>query len=152
MPGRFEEPACVIDRPGLTLPAPGHATVGELDGCDRIPADDLIFDSAGKRRAERIAGIFAASRGKHLMAASADGAASALALWPGSILALRAAQAGFRQLVEPLPDVLDLELVEPLAAQVRNDVKPGERLILLVRLRREIRFDYLFQPVGEEFG
>src|ERR1700735_168276 len=42
MPGRFEEPARVIDGPGLMLPAPGRAPVGEIDGVCRIPDDDLV--------------------------------------------------------------------------------------------------------------
>jgi hypothetical protein len=69
----------------------GLATVGELDGIYGIPANNLILDSTGKRRPERIAGILTTSRGKQLMAAFTDRAAAAFAFRPGGILALFAA-------------------------------------------------------------
>jgi hypothetical protein len=51
------------------------------------------------------------------------------------------------QLVKPLPNVFHFDHVEPLAAEMRDDVQATEHLVFLVRLRREVRFyDFL------EFG
>jgi len=57
------------------------------------------------------------------MAAFTDCAAPSLGYWPGSILPLRTALAGDHELVDPLPDVLDLKLIESLMPKVRNDMK-----------------------------
>ena len=65
----------------------------------------------------------------HLLATLAGGAASRLG--SGSILALGAALAPNPELVEPGLDVPDGELVEPLASEVRHDVKPGEELVVV---------------------
>jgi hypothetical protein len=93
VPGRFEESAGIIDRPGGPLATSGLAAIGQLDGTDRVPADDLILYGAGERSPERIAGISAASRGKYLVAALADNAAAAYFFGAAGILALVAAQA-----------------------------------------------------------
>jgi len=39
VPGRFQEPAGIIDRPSTRLPAPALTTSGELDGIYRISAN-----------------------------------------------------------------------------------------------------------------
>ena len=44
VPGRFEEPARVIDCPGATLPALDCRAIRELDGVYRIPGNDLVIE------------------------------------------------------------------------------------------------------------
>jgi hypothetical protein len=88
MPGWFEKPAGVIDCPGGALPASGLAAIGQFDGADGVPADNLVFDRAGERGPKCIAGILAASRGKYLVAAFANRAAAAFALATIGILTL----------------------------------------------------------------
>jgi hypothetical protein len=63
------------------------------------------------------------------------GTAGALA---AGVLALGAALAAPGELVESLPDVLDLELIEPLVSQVRADVQPRKHLVFLIGFRCEI--------------
>ncbi len=115
-----------------------------------VPGDDLVLDGAGKRGPECVACVLAAPRRQQLVAAVPDGAAAALGLWPLGVFALSAAQARAGQFVEPGPDVADGDLVEPLAADVRNDVQPGERLVLLVGLRRQVGPHHLVEPVRQE--
>jgi hypothetical protein len=81
------------------------------------------------------------------VAALADRAAAALGMRPGGILALGAALAGLRQLIQPLPDVLDLEPVQLPGPQVGRDVQPRERLVFLVGLGRQVRLDYIAEPL-----
>jgi hypothetical protein len=138
VPSRFEEPAGIIDRPRATLTALGLTAVGQLDGIDRVPADDLVFDCAGKCRSEYIAGISAASRREHLMTTVADSATAAFIFRPGSILALRAAYADSGEFIEPCPDIPYLEFVESLPPKMRDYVQSGECLVFLVRLGREV--------------
>ena len=54
------------------------------------------------------------------------------------------------ELVEPLPDIPDLEFIEPFGSEMGNDVQAGEQLVFLACLRREIGPRDLFQPVGNE--
>jgi hypothetical protein len=81
----------VIDRPGGALPTSRLAAIGQLDGADRVPADDLVFDCAGESGPKCVASILAASRGKYLVAAFANRAAAAFALETADIFALFAA-------------------------------------------------------------
>jgi hypothetical protein len=82
------------------------------------------------------------------VAALAHCTAAALAFGPRGILTLGATLADLRKLVQPLPDVLDLELVQPLRAEVGHDVQPRERLVPLVSLGRQVRLDDLAEPVA----
>jgi hypothetical protein len=84
------------------------------------------------------------------VAALAGSAASALVFRARGVLALRTALANAADLVEPLPDVLNLKLVKPLGSQVGNDMQPGEQLIFLVGFGCKIWLNYLFQPVIQE--
>ena len=152
VPGRFEEPAGIIDRPCSALAALGLTAVGQLDGIDWVPADDLVFDCAGKCRSEYIAGIFAASRREHLMATFADSATAAFVFSSGGILALRAAYADSGEFIEPCSDIPDLEFIESFPAKMRDYVQSGECLVFLVRLGREVGCNDVFQPVSQEFG
>ena len=122
----------------------------QTDHGHRITRDDLILDGTGKSSAKRVTGILTAPRSQDFPAALADRAASPLGFWPGSVFPLSTALTDACELVEPLPNVLDLELVEPLMAKVRIDVQTGEQLVRLVRLGRKVRLDDLSQPVGEE--
>jgi hypothetical protein len=115
-----------------------------------ITRDNLILDGTGKSSAERVTGILTAPRSQNFPAALADRAASPPGFSPGSVFPLSTALTDACELVEPLPNVLDLELVEPLMAKVRIDVQTGEQLIRLVRLGCEVRLDDLFQPIREK--
>src|ERR1041385_9247960 len=85
------------------------------------------------------------------MAAFADRAAAPFGLRAGGILSLRAALADMAELVEPLPDVADLEPVESRGARVGNDMQAAEQLVFLASLGCEVRPDDVFQPVQQEF-
>jgi hypothetical protein len=122
----------------------------QTDHGDGITRDDLILDSTGKSSAKRVTSILTAPRSQDFPAALADRAASPLGFWPGSVFPLSTALTDASELVEPLPDVLDLELVEPLMAKVRIDVEAGEQLIRLVRLGCEVRLNDLLQPIREK--
>ena len=127
--GGFQELACLIDGPGPAL-ALGVAAAGQPDDGGRVAGDDLFLDGAGERSPQCVTRVLAGPGGQDLVAAGSGGAAAALAFWPVGVLALCAALADAAELVEPLPDVFDLELVQPLVAEVRNDVQPGEQLVL----------------------
>jgi hypothetical protein len=43
-----------------------------------------------------------------------------------------------------------LQLVESLAAQIRNNMQSAESLVFLIGLGSKVRRDNLFQPVGEK--
>jgi hypothetical protein len=115
-----------------------------------ITRDDLVLDGTGKSSAKRVTGILTAPRSQDFPAALADRAASPLGFWPSSVFPLSTALTDACELVEPLPNVLDLELVEPLISKVRIDVQTGEQLIRLVCLGCEVRLDDLFQPIREK--
>jgi hypothetical protein len=51
-----------------------------------------------------------------------------------------------------LSDIFDLEFVEPLASQVRDNMQASKSLIFFVRLGRKVRPDDLLQPIGEELS
>jgi hypothetical protein len=117
----------------------------------RVAGDDLFFHRASERGPQHVACVLAGARGNGPSAAVADGAASALALGPGSVFALGAALADTAKLVEPLPDVLDLELIQPLGPEVGDNVQPGKQLVFLICFRCEVGASYFFEPVSEEF-
>lgn len=115
-----------------------------------IARNDLILDGTGKSSAKRVTGILTAPRSQDFPAALADRAASPLGFRTGSVFPLSTSLTDACELVEPLPNVLDPELVEPLMAKIRIDVQTGEQLVRLVGLGCEVRLDDLFEPVGEE--
>jgi hypothetical protein len=57
------------------------------------------------------------------MTAFANGAAAAFVLQASHVFALRATQTRGCQFVQPLPDILDLQLVDSLTAQIRDDMQ-----------------------------
>jgi hypothetical protein len=120
MPGRFEEPAGIINGPGLPFtaglrcPAPGP-----LHCLDRVTADHFIIDRARRRGPERVTGVFAAPRGQSFLAAFPESAAASFMLRPRLVLSLCTALAYGSELVEPLPDIFHLYIVDPLTAEMR---------------------------------
>jgi hypothetical protein len=61
VPGRFEEPAGVIDGPGLALaPLSRLTTFGHLDSGNRVTGDRLIFNRARQGGVQCVACVFAA--------------------------------------------------------------------------------------------
>ena len=144
---RLQKPACFVDTPDAALTFPW---CWQPDDGYRIAGDDLFLDRAGESSTERGASVLAALRRQSLMAAFTDRATPSLGYRPGSVLPLRAVLADTRELIDPLPDVLDLELVDSLLPQMRNDVQTNEQLIRLVCLGCQVRLDDVFKPVREE--
>ena len=109
--GRLQELACFVDTPDAALTFPW---CWQPDDGYRIAGDDLFLDRARESSAERGASVLTALRRQSPMAAFTDRATPSLGYRPGSVLPLRAALADTRELIDPLPDVLDLELVDSL--------------------------------------
>jgi hypothetical protein len=65
------------------------------------------------------------------------------------VLFLSAALAYGSELVEPLPDIFHLYIVDPLTAEMRNYVQAAEHLVFLLGLGREVRFHDLCQLTGD---
>jgi hypothetical protein len=81
-----------------------------------------------ERSEERVVRIFAAAHGKRSAATFPDCAATPFMLRSRGVFPLSAALTDSSELIHPLPDVFYLNLIEMLAAKVRDDVKTAERL------------------------
>lgn len=84
------------------------------------------------------------------MAALAGGAAPRLG--PGSVLALRAALAPNTKLVEPGLDIPHAQFVQPFAAEIQNDVEPGEQVVVGRSGWSQVGHHHLSQPSRHEIG
>jgi hypothetical protein len=106
--GVLEEPAGFIDTP----PAPPAFAGGrQFDHGGDVATDDFLINGTGERGPERVTNVITASRGKNRLAALSGRVATAFTFGPGGVFSLRATLADPAELIEPLPDVSNLEFV-----------------------------------------
>lgn len=70
----------------------------------------------------------------------------------GGVPAVAAALAFGADAVDEEPDVLGVELAEPLLAQAGDEVEADDALVALVGLRAAFLADDVLVPVGQEVG
>jgi hypothetical protein len=81
-----------------------------------VAADEFLGYGVAESGAKGVPDVFDGSLGEVLITTSAACAATLLISKTGSVLALSAALAYPPEPVEPGPDVMDLEAIQPLAA------------------------------------
>jgi len=148
-PGGFQEGACLLDGPPLSLSFPG---IGQPHDRGDIAGQQLFGDSVGECGAEHVAYVLDGPVGEYLMAASADSTAAAVIRGSCGIFALGAALAGNAKPVEPGADIADLEPVKPLGSETWDEIQAGEQGVPFSGLGCEVRLDDFAQPVRQVAG
>ena len=124
-PGGFQESSRLFRRTTIVVVA--SAELGSRTIAATLRVKQLLSHGVGERSAEHIADVFDRPVGKHLVAASTDGAATAALRLVEQRLCPGRSTGRSTQLVEPGADVADLEPVESFVTKTRNQVEAGEQ-------------------------